>query len=50
MDKSISYVDISDFLELHVMEKSSKETTEENFKMVHIAFSNAKICLEIIKK
>ena len=30
-DKSTSYVDIADFVQLHVMEKSSK-TTEENFK------------------
>ena len=28
-DKSASYVDIADFVELHIMEKSSKETTEE---------------------
>ena len=41
-DKSTSYVDISDFVELHVMEKSSKETTEETLKWVHIAISNAK--------
>ena len=41
-DKSTSYVDIADFVELHVMEKSSKETTEETLKWVHIAISNAK--------
>ena len=41
-DKSSSYVDISDFVELHVMEKSSKDTTEETLKWVHIAISNAK--------
>ena len=41
-DKSTSYVDIADFVELHVMEKSSKETTEETLKLVHIAISNAK--------
>lgn len=41
-DKSASYVDIADFVELHVMEKSSKETTEETLKWVHIAISNAK--------
>lgn len=41
-DKSKSYVDIADFVELHIMEKSSKETTEETLKWVHIAISNAK--------
>jgi hypothetical protein len=37
-DKSTSYVDIADFVELYVMEKSSKET----LKWVHIAISNPK--------
>lgn len=41
-DKSTSYVDISDFVELHVMEKSSRQTTVETLKWVHIAISNAK--------
>lgn len=41
-DKSTSYVDISDFVELHITEKSSKETTKETLKWVHIFISNAK--------
>ena len=41
-DKSTSYVDIADFVELHLMEKSSKETTEETLKWVHITIGNAK--------
>lgn len=41
-DKSASYVDIADFVELHIMEKSPIETTEETLKWVHIAISNAK--------
>lgn len=41
-DKSKSYVDISDFVELHVVEKSSEKTTKETVKWVHIAISNAK--------
>lgn len=41
-DKSISYVYIADFVELHIMEKSTKETTEETLKWDHIAISNAK--------
>ena len=41
-DKSASYLDISKFVDLHIMEKSSKETTQETLKWVHIAISNAK--------
>lgn len=41
-DKSTSYVDISDFVELHVTEKSSEQTTGETLRWVHIAISNAK--------
>ena len=41
-DKSTSYVDITDYIEMHVTEKSSKESTEETLKRVHIFISNAK--------
>lgn len=41
-DKSTSYFDIADFVELHITEKSGKETTEETLKWVHIFLSNAK--------
>jgi len=41
-DKSTSYVDISNFVEVHVTEKSSKETTTKTLPWVHIAISNAK--------
>lgn len=41
-DKSTSYVNISDFVEIHVSEKSSKETTNKTLKWSHIAISNAK--------
>ena len=41
-DKSTSYVDIADFVDLHITEKSNKETTEETLKWVHITISNAK--------
>jgi len=41
-DKSTSYVDISDYVEIHVLEKSTKETTATTLKWVHIAISNAK--------
>lgn len=41
-DKSTSYVDISDLVELHVFEKSNEQTTKETLKWVHITISNAK--------
>jgi hypothetical protein len=41
-DKSTSYVDIADYVELHITQKSDKETTKETLKWVHITISNAK--------
>lgn len=41
-DKSKSYVDIEDLIEIHVQEKSTKETTNTTLKWVHIAIANAK--------
>ncbi len=41
-DKSTSYVNISDHVEVHITEKSSKQTTVTTLKWVHIAISNAK--------
>ena len=41
-DKSTSYLDISKFIEIHISEKSNKETTKATLKWVHIAISNAK--------
>lgn len=41
-DKSTSYVDIADYVEMHITEKSSKESTEQTLKWVHIFISNAK--------
>jgi hypothetical protein len=41
-DKSTSYVDISDYVEVHLTEKSDKQTTKSTLKWVHIAISNAK--------
>jgi len=35
-------VDISDFVELHVSEKSNKNVTKTTLKWVHIAISNVK--------
>lgn len=41
-DQSTSYVNIADYVELHISEKSSEKTTKETLKWVHIAIRNAK--------
>ena len=41
-DKSTSYANIADYVEIHINEKSSEQTTKETLKWVHIAISNAK--------
>ena len=41
-DKSTSYVNIADYIEVHVTEKSTRETTVKSLPWVHIAISNAK--------
>ena len=41
-NKSTSYVNIADYEEIHVTEKSSEQTTKETLKWVPIAISNAK--------
>jgi transposase-like protein len=41
-DKCTSYVDIVDFVELHITEKSTEQTTKETLRWVHITISNAK--------
>lgn len=41
-DQSTSYVDIADYVELHIAEKSNGQTTKETLKWVHIAIGNAK--------
>jgi transposase-like protein len=41
-DKSTSYIDIANYVEVHVSEKSTHETTSSTLKWVHIAISNAK--------
>jgi len=42
IDKSTSYVNITDYVEIHMTEKSNEQTTKETLKWVHIAISNAK--------
>lgn len=41
-DKSTSYVNIADHVEVHIQEKSDRQTTVTLLKWVHIAISNAK--------
>ena len=41
-DDSTSYVDISEYVELHFSEKSSEQLTKETLKWAHITISNAK--------
>ena len=41
-DKSTSYVNIADYVEIHITEKSNEQTTKETLKWVHIVISNAK--------
>ena len=41
-DKSTSYVNIADYVEIHMTEKSNEQTTKETLKRVHIAISNEK--------
>lgn len=41
-DRSASYIDISQYVEVHVSEKSNHEVTQTTLKWVHIAISNAK--------
>jgi hypothetical protein len=41
-DKSTSYINIAEYVEVHVSEKSTRETTVKSLPWVHIAISNAK--------
>ena len=41
-DQSTSYVDIADFVALHITEKSDENTTKDTLRWVHITISNAK--------
>ena len=41
-DKATTYIDIAKYVETHITEKSTKETTSTTLKWVHIAIANAK--------
>jgi hypothetical protein len=41
-DKAKKYIDLPKYVEAHIAEKSTKETTSTTLKWVHIAIANAK--------
>ena len=41
-DKSTSYVNIADYVEVHISEQSNEQTTNHTLKWVHIAIANLK--------
>lgn len=41
-DKATTYLDTKDYVDTHIMEKSTSQTTQEILRWVHIAISNAK--------
>ena len=49
-DKSTSYINIADYVDIHMTEKSSEQTTKETLKWVHIAIGNAKRDLQKFHK
>lgn len=49
-DKSTSYLNIEDYVEIHITEKSNEQTTKETLKWVHIAIGNAKRDLQKFHK
>jgi len=49
-DKSTSYINIEDYVEMHITEKSSKQTTKETLKWVHITIGNARADLQKFHK
>lgn len=49
-DKSTSYLNIEDYVDIHITEKSSEQTTKETLRWVHIAIGNAKRDLQKFHK
>jgi len=45
-DQSTSYIDIEDFVEMHITEKSTPSTTKTFLRWVHVAITNAKSVFE----
>jgi hypothetical protein len=49
-DKSTSYINIEDYVEMHITEKSNEQTTKETLRWVHIAIGNARTDLQKFHK
>jgi hypothetical protein len=49
-DKSTSYLNFEDYVDIHITERSSERTTKETLKWVHIAIGNAKRDLQKFHK
>ncbi len=49
-DKSTSYLNIEDYVSIHMTKKSSQQTTKETLRWVHIAIGNAKKDLQKFHK
>jgi len=49
-DKSTSYINIADYVSIHMTEKSNERTTKETLRWVHIAIGNAKRDLQKFHK
>jgi len=49
-DKSTSYLNIEDYVDIHITEKSSEKTTKETLRWVHITIGNAKRDLQKFHK
>jgi transposase-like protein len=49
-DKSTSYLNIEDYVDIHMTEKSSEKTTKETLRWVHITIGNAKRDLQKFHK
>lgn len=49
-DKSTSYINIEDYVEMHITEKSNEKTTKQTLKWVHIVIGNARTDLQKFHK
>jgi transposase-like protein len=49
-DKSTSYLNFEDYVDIHITERSSERTTKGTLKWVHIAIGNAKRGLQKFHK
>ena len=49
-DKSTSYLNIENYVEIHITEKSNEQTTKETLRWVHITIGNAKRDLQKFHK